>query len=55
MQVTWEMAYINGGGESAWIAPVTTQNQTPEPGLLALTSLGLSALAWNARRARRTS
>lgn len=55
MQVTWEMAYINGGGESAWIAPVTTQNQTPEPGLLALTSLGLSALAWNARRTRRTS
>lgn len=50
MQVTWEMAYINGGGESAWIAPVTTERQTPEPGLLALASLGLGALAWSTRR-----
>lgn len=50
MQVTWEMAYINGGGESAWIAPVTTEHQTPAPGPLTLTSLGLGALAWSARR-----
>lgn len=50
MQVTWEMAYLNGGGESAWIAPVTTPIKVPEPAPLALLSLGLGALAWNTRR-----
>lgn len=55
MQVTWEMAYINGGGESAWIAPVTTERQVPEPGLLALTALGLGALGWNSKRIAKRS
>lgn len=53
MQVTWEMAYLNGGGESAWIAPVTTPTRVPEPAPLALLSLGLGALVWNTRRNRR--
>lgn len=57
VQVTWEMAYINGGGETAWIMPVTATNiceesptapgcQTtvPEPNGLALVALGLAIM-----------
>lgn len=45
MQVTWEMAYVNGGGETAWIAAVTsTTTQVPEPGSLALIGVALVGL-----------
>lgn len=50
LQVTWEMAYMNGGGESAWIQTVSNRTQIPEPAPVALLTLGLGALAWNSRR-----
>ncbi len=53
IQVTWEMAYMNGGGESAWIQAVSNRTQIPEPAPVALLTLGLGALAWNTRRNRK--
>ncbi|MCB1894820.1 MAG: PEP-CTERM sorting domain-containing protein [Rhodocyclaceae bacterium] len=41
MQVTWEMAYLNGGGETAWIMPVDFNQELPEPSILGLIALGL--------------
>jgi hypothetical protein len=51
MQVTWKMAYIDGGGETAWIAPLSS-GSAPEPGTLANLGLGLIVLAFLARRRR---
>lgn len=51
MQVTWKMGYIDGGGETAWIAPLASGG-IPEPGTLANLGLGLIALAFLARRRR---
>jgi hypothetical protein len=45
LHVTWEMAYINGGGETAWIMPAGTNGRPlPEPGTLANIGLALMVL-----------
>ena len=43
LNVIWEMGYINGGGETAWIQSLGQPNLAPEPNTLAI--LGLSLLA----------
>jgi hypothetical protein len=50
MHVTWLMAYINGGGETAFILPTQGPTIVPEPGTLALMSLSLLLLAVAVRR-----
>ncbi len=45
LQITWEMAYINGGGETAWIMPVTSDRNVPEPRGVALMASALVLLA----------
>jgi hypothetical protein len=51
LQVTWEMAYINGGGETAWIMPVSADRQVPEPRALVLVATAMLLLfGWQARR-----
>ncbi len=49
LHITWEMAYINGGGETAWIQPAIAQ-RLPEPGALAITGLVLLAFGVTTRR-----
>lgn len=51
LHVTWEMAYIDGGGETAWIQP--TIAQLPEPGALAITGLVLLAFGVTTRRIKK--
>jgi hypothetical protein len=42
LNVIWEMGYINGGGETAWIQSLAQPNfPAPEPGTLAVAALGL--------------
>lgn len=53
MQITWKMAYINGGGETAWIEPMT--RTVPEPRTLALLGIGVLALGVTIARRRRRS
>ncbi len=53
MQVTWEMAYINGGGETAWIMPVDANRTVPEPKILSLVAFALFAAGVACRGAKR--
>lgn len=43
LSIDYEMGYINGGGETAWIQPVAAR--VPEPGTLVLAGIGLLLLA----------
>ncbi|MPN58374.1 hypothetical protein SDC9_206079 [bioreactor metagenome] len=45
------MAYINGGGETAWIQPFGTRddNNVPEPTTLALLALAFIGLGANSK------
>jgi hypothetical protein len=47
LQITWEMAYINGGGETAWSMPVTAERNVPEPRGLVLAATAMLLLALN--------
>jgi hypothetical protein len=49
LSIDWQMAYINGGGETAWFQTTATP-PLPEPGTLALGGLGLLAMAMLRRR-----
>lgn len=53
LSITWQMAYINGGGETAWFQPVDGERTVSEPGTVALLGLALAALAFRRRRVRR--
>lgn len=53
LQITWQMSYINGGGETAWIQPFDQPTTVPEPStvfLLGAALIGLGTL----RRMRKT-
>lgn len=45
LSIDWQMAYINGGGETAWIQMATGTPPLPEPGTLLLAGLSLATLA----------
>jgi len=51
LQIDWQMAYINGGGETAWIQPFGTRddNNVPEPTTLALLALAFIGLGANSK------
>jgi hypothetical protein len=48
----WQMAYINGGGETAWIQPNAVQ-RVPEPATIALLGFALLGMATVVRRRSR--
>jgi hypothetical protein len=53
MQVTWKMAYLGGGGETAWFAPVESGGTfVPEPNILANLGIALLILGFVASRRR---
>jgi hypothetical protein len=51
LQVDWQMAYIDGGGEAAWFEPwqIARTTTVPEPGTVLLMGLALIGL-WAVRR-----
>jgi len=53
LSILWEMAAINGGGETAWIQAINAPSLVPEPTPIALLSIGLLALGVVSRRQRR--
>jgi hypothetical protein len=55
LSITWEMAYINGGGETLFILPTSgpTVVTVPEPDALGLLAIGILGLALAAKRRRR--
>jgi hypothetical protein len=52
LSIDWQMAYLNGGGETAWIQPFQVQ-LVPEPGVIFLLGAALVGIASFRRRARR--
>jgi hypothetical protein len=55
LHITWEMAYISGGGETAFFAPVSTVTLIPEPATLALVGLALFAAGLGRRTKNQNS
>ena len=55
LNLTWEMAYINGNGEALWFQPFGGPNQVPEPASTALIGLSLLSLGAVLRRRGRRS
>nr|WP_315241447.1 PEP-CTERM sorting domain-containing protein [uncultured Albidiferax sp.] len=52
LQVDWEMAYINGGGEAAWFQPFDVAGSSvPEPSTMMLMAVALLGL-WGTQRNR---
>jgi hypothetical protein len=53
LSITWQMAYIDGGGETAWIQAMQTTRQLPTPNTFFLFAFGLLLAGALARRRRR--
>lgn len=51
LQVDWEMAYINGDGETAWFQPFAVASSVPEPSTVMLLAVALLGL-WGTQRNR---
>lgn len=49
LQVDWEMAYVNGDGETAWFQPFSVERNVPEPSTVLLTAVALLGL-WRMQR-----
>jgi hypothetical protein len=49
MSITWQMAYIDGGGETAWIQAMDS-TRVPAPGSMVLVALSLLGMGFSSRR-----